>query len=141
MALRCDSSPEFKENDRVVSYVWHLPEVQPGTMASVVSPYHGSLYAAQLPNGELHRWFAGFELQPINTSLEYYNLMQPGSLAKVIETNGHPPNIKVGTIVRIIQSLESVPFYDLILDGKGYHRWLAEFEIAPMSAFAQAYTG
>jgi hypothetical protein len=140
MALRCGSPPEFKPNDRVVSFVSHPPEIQPGTKATIVSPHHGSLYAVQLPSGELHQWFAGSELQPVNMVPGYSRLLRPGSSAKVMQTNGHPSHITAGMVVRIIQTLELVPFYDLMLDGHGYHRWLAEFEIAPIYAFAQPYS-
>jgi hypothetical protein len=92
--------------------------VEPGTKATIVSPHHGILYAVQLPSGELHRWFAGFELQRVNTGPEYSHIIRPGFLAKIIETKGHPSHIKAGTLVRIIQALELVPFYDLMLDAR-----------------------
>lgn len=122
MALWCNSLPQFQPNDRVVSLVYHPPEIEPGTKGVIVSPQQGSLYAVQLPNGELHRWFAGFELEPIKTVINYRKLNMPGSPARIISTEGHPPHIKIGTVVRVVQSLGMVTFYDLMLDGKGYHR-------------------
>lgn len=132
MAIFCVNPPEFKRNDRVVSLVYHLPEIKPGTKGIIVSPRVGSLYAVQLPNGDLHRWFAGSELQPVHSNQNYFGLLYPGSYAKILSTKGHPSHIKSGMIVRIVKAIAQVPFYDLIIDGK-YHRWLAEFEIVPLA--------
>ncbi|WP_027626528.1 hypothetical protein [Clostridium lundense] len=134
MAVWCPSPPEFQRNDRVVSLVYHHPpEVEPGTKGTIVSPQIGSLYAVQLPNGELHRWFAGFELEPVNSYPNYFGLLYPGSFAKILTSQGHPPTIKPGMIVRIIKVISQVPFYDLMIDGKGYHRWLADFELVSLN--------
>jgi hypothetical protein len=111
----------------------HPPEIEPGTKGTIVSPRTGSLYAVQLPNGELHQWFAGFELEPVNFQNIYCGLLLPGSFARILTAQGHPPHIKPGTIVRIVKVIGQVPFYDLMIDRKGYHRWLAEFEIASLN--------
>ena len=128
MPLWCSSPPEFRRGDRVVAYVSHPPEIEPGARGTIYSPYSGDLYAVQLPSGELHRWFAGSELEPLNKEFGS-RFLEPGTLARITSTEGHPPDIKVGMVVRVIQSLGMVPFYDLIINGK-YHRWLAGFEIA-----------
>lgn len=101
-------------------------------MATIVSPRTGSLYAVQLPNGELHRWFAGFELEPVQMTGQFQP-MRPGSSARIISTEGHPAHIQKDMTVRIVKVLDMVPFYDLMLDGK-YHRWIADFEAAPLYA-------
>lgn len=128
MALWCTGTPEFKPGEKVVALVYHPPEIEPGISGTVVSPQTGSLYAVQLPNGELHRWLAGFELEPLKPGLRYWELMNPGSLARVKSAQGHPPHIKEGMIVRIVQAI-SAPFYEVMIKGK-HHRWLAEFELA-----------
>jgi hypothetical protein len=133
MAMLCAGRPMFKANDEVVSFVYHPPEVEPGTRATIVSPKSGSLYAVQLPNGEFHRWLAGSELKAAEPRPYAVRLFAPGSLARVVAAQGHHESIKEGMIVRILQTLERVPYYDVMIDGK-YHRWLAEFEIAPISA-------
>ncbi|MEM5768963.1 MAG: hypothetical protein AAGU32_11850 [Bacillota bacterium] len=133
MALTCASPPEFGPNERVVLLVYHLPEIKSGVMAIIVSPRTGSLYAVQLPNGELHSWFAGFELEPVNTTGGQSQTLRPGSLARVISTEGHASHIKKDMIVRVVKVLDMVPFYDLMIDGK-YHRWIADFEVAPLYA-------
>lgn len=138
MAIWCVSPPEFQSNDRVVSLVYHHPpEIEPGTKGTIVLPRIGSLYAVQLPNGELHRWFAGFELEPVNFQHNYCGLLWPGSFARILTTQGHPPDIKPGTTVRIVKAIGQVPFYDLMIDEKGYHRWLAEFEIVSLNVVLQ----
>ena len=53
--------------------------------------------------------------------------------ARIISTEGHPAHIKKDMIVRIVKVLDTVPFYDLMMDGK-YHRWIADFEAAPLYA-------
>jgi hypothetical protein len=68
-------------------------------------------------------------LESVNTQFDGRQFLAPGTLARVTSTEGHPPHIMPGTVVRIIQSLGMVPFYDLMINGK-FHRWLAEFEIA-----------
>jgi hypothetical protein len=138
LAIWYASPPEFQSKDRVVSLVsHHPPEVEPGTEGTIVSPRIGSLYAVQLPNGELHRWFAGFELQPLNPQSNYCGLLYEGTFVKIIPTEGHPSHIKAGMIVRIVKAMNQVPYYDLIIDNKGYHRWLAEFEIASLAVISQ----
>lgn len=134
MAIWFTSPPEFKTNDRVASLVsHHPPEVLPGTKGTVVAPHIGNLYAVQLPDGKLHRCFAGFELEPINPYLNYCGLLYEGSYARITNTKGHPPEIKAGTKVKIVNALSHASFYDLMLDEKGYHRWLADFELASLS--------
>jgi hypothetical protein len=107
----------------------HPPEIEPGTKGTVISTRVGSLYAVQLPNGELHRWFAGFELQPVKSHFTYCGLLSPGSFARILTTEGHPPLIKAGSVVKIVKTIIQVPYYDFIKDDKSYHRWMAEFEI------------
>lgn len=63
--------PQFKPGDRVVSLVSHPPEISSETEAIVIRPYIGTLYAVLLPNGELYRWFADFELQPVGQSTNH----------------------------------------------------------------------
>lgn len=130
LTLWCPSPPQFQAEDRIVSLVsHHPPEIEPGTKGTIVSPHIGSLYAIQLPNGELHRWFDSSELQAINAQYNYCRLLCEGTFARITSTKGHPPEIKAGTIVKIVKTIAQVPYYDLMIDGKGYHRWLAEFEI------------
>ncbi|WP_162862484.1 hypothetical protein [Acetivibrio cellulolyticus] len=93
-------------------------------------PWYGNLCAVQLPNGEIHRWFAWFELRPQNP---YSGTpLAPGSYATVIESAGHgkPPHVPIGTMVRIVKCIPNTIFYDSILSIGEYHRWLAEFELA-----------
>ncbi|HYE67076.1 MAG TPA: hypothetical protein VEA58_00610 [Anaerovoracaceae bacterium] len=132
------SGPQFQHNDRVVSLVYHHPpEIVPGTKGTIVMPRIGSLYAVQLPDGELHQWFSGSELEPVDSQFNQYGLLEPGSMAKIITQEGHPPHITPGMQVRIVRVLDHVPFYDLMIDGHGYHRWLADFEMASMDTVSQ----
>ncbi len=128
MAVWCAGYPEFKPGDRVVSLVFHPPEIKSGTEATIISPVTGTLYAVQLPDGELHTWFAWFELQALNP--RPYNYLQVGDYARILVNQGHPPMIKIGTVVRIVKVIARTHFYDLRLEDGKYHRWLAEFEIA-----------
>lgn len=118
--------PQFRLGDKVVSLVFHPPEIKSGTIATIVSQYIGLLYAVELPNGELHRWFADFELQPVNAKKRRH--LEIGDLAKVINNQGHHSMIEKGMIVKIAKVINT-PFYDLKLEDGSYHRWLAEFEI------------
>lgn len=138
LAICCPSPPEFRSNDRVVSLVHHHPpEIVPGTKGTIVSARVGNLYAVQLPNGDLHRWFAGSELQPITPKFNYCGLIYEGSSARIITAEGHPPHIKPGMIVKIVKAIAQVSYYDLIIDEKGYHRWLAGFEIVPIDVVSE----
>ena len=120
-------SPQFRAGDRVVSLAYHPPEIESGTEATVVSPHLGALYAVQLPDGELHRWFTGFELQSVNPNANHF--FQIGALVKIQTTHGHPPKIEKGMVVKVVKVIPQIYFYDLMLDDDKYHRWLAEFEI------------
>ena len=117
---------EFEKNDCVVSLVCHLPEIMPGTEATICSGRIGDLYAVQLPNGELHRWLAGFELQPCNHNSE----LCPGSYARILTAEGHGEHIMPGMVVKIVKALRT-DFYDAFVHGE-YHRWFAGFEIVPI---------
>jgi hypothetical protein len=128
MALRCISYPEFTAGDRIVSLVIHSPKIQNGTKATVVAPHVGTLYAVQLPNGELHRWVAWFEVQPINPHPYFNDCPQIGDSVRILTDKGHH-EIKKGMVVKIAKVIAQTPFYDLRLDDGSYHRWLAEFEI------------
>ncbi len=133
MALWCTGSPEFETNERVVSLVYRrLPEIEPGTKGRVVSVQVGSLYAVQLPCGELHQWFARFELEPLDPG--QWGVLKPGTAAKITSAEGRPPHIMAGMAVQIVHSVGMVPFYDVMIDGLGYYRWLAETELAPAYA-------
>ena len=117
--------PQFFPSENAISIVNHSPEIQPGTPVNVIRPWFGNLCAVLLPDGMIHRWFAWFELRPENY------ILTPGSFATVINTAGHgnPPPVSVGTTVQIVKCIPTF-FYDSILDNGGYHRWLAEFELA-----------
>lgn len=119
--------PSFNPGDRIVSLVSHPPEISSGTEATVVRPYTGTLYAVMLPNGELHRWFADFELQPVGQSTNHS--LKVGDYAAIISNEGHPHMIEKGTVVRIAKAIPRSFFYELRLDNGSIHRWLAEFEI------------
>lgn len=119
-------STQFKNGDKVVSLVIHPPEIKSGTNATIISPYNATLYAVKLPDGELHRWFAEFELEPVNKKQKSLKF---GDLAKVTNSKGHPSMIKEGMIVKIAKVIKNATFYDLKLEDGKYHRWLAEFEI------------
>jgi hypothetical protein len=123
------ASHQFAPGENAISIVSHPPEIHPGTLVNIVKPWHGNLCAVKLPNGEIHRWFAWFELRPQNPYSG--NPLDPGSYAIVIESTGHgkPPHILVGTTVRIVRCIPTT-FYDLKLNNGEYHRWLAEFELA-----------
>jgi hypothetical protein len=120
------SSPQFLAGANVISIVHHPPEVMPGTPAKIVKPRIGTLCAVQLPDGEIHSWFASFEMSPLNPQ----GTLTPGSQAKIIDTTGHPSHIQEGTVVRIVRCFPRAIFYDVMLEGEKYHRWLAEFELA-----------
>lgn len=128
MLIRKNNKFLFKKGDKVISLVNHSPELQSGTNATIISPYTGLLYAVQLPDGELHTWFANFELEPVNKKQKYLKF---GDLAKIVNTEGHPSKIKKGMNVKIVKVISNTPFYDLKLENGMYHRWLAEFEIIP----------
>lgn len=125
-------APQFQAGQNVISIVNHPPEIEPGTLAMIVSPWIGNLCAVQLPNGEIHRWFASFELAPINPLTQSLESLAPGTYARVVSNIGHgnPPHIAVGTIVRIVKCMFPIVFYDLLIHGTQYHRWLAESELA-----------
>lgn len=131
MLSYCIGSNSFYPGQDVISLVYHPPEIVPGTPATIVRPWYGSLYVVQTPNGEIHRWFAWFELAPANQPPMGGGLAV-GSYATVISNVGHgnPPHIPLGTVVRIVRCLSPVIFYDVMLKGTEYHRWLAEFELA-----------
>lgn len=124
------ASPQFIPGENAISIVNHPPEIHAGTPVNIVKPWHGNLCVVQLPNGEIHRWFAWFELIP--QSHYTGNPLTPGSYSTVIESTGHgkPPHVPVGTTVRIVKCIPNTIFYDLILSNGEYHRWLAEFELA-----------
>lgn len=124
----CYGYPQYMPGEKVVSLVEHPPEIKSGTKATIISPQVGTLYAVKLPNGELHRWFAGFEMQNMNPGLSGVPF-RVGDMARIVSNQGHPPMIQKGMIVQIVKIIEQTPFYDLRLDNGMYHRWLAEFEI------------
>ncbi len=123
----------FKPGDKVVALVFHPPEIKSGTKATIISGRVERFYAVQLPDGELHRWFAGSELESISPSPNRYGILQPGDLARVLNDKGHPPKIDKGIIVKIVKVFTSTLLYDLRLENGKYHRWLADFEIIPSS--------
>lgn len=122
----CFLYPEFAPGENAISIVSHEPEIHPGTPVKIVRPWIGSLCAVQLPDGMIHRWFAWFELRPVDNMP-----LIPGSYAIVENSTGHgnPPHVKVGTKVRIVKCIPTI-FYDTTLSSGEYHRWLAEFELA-----------
>lgn len=119
--------PQFYSGERVLSIVSYSPEIEQGTEATIISPQLGALYAVQMPNGELYRWFAGFELQSANG--KSHCSFNVGDSATVISEQGHSPMVKQGTKVKIIKVIPKTYFYDLQLKDGKYHRWLAEFEL------------
>lgn len=128
MAVCCINYPEFKAGDKVVSLVMHPPEINTGTNAVIIAPWTGLLYAVQMPDGQLHRWFAWFELKALNTKPEYCPFPKEADYAMIVNDQGHPHMIKKGMKVKIVKVVQT-PFYDLMLENEKYHRWLAEFEI------------
>jgi hypothetical protein len=129
LSIWCPSPPSFKPNDRIISIAYHPPEIEPGTHAVVVCPRVGTLYAVELPDGEIHRWFAWFELQPLYPNPSQRGYLCPGDSARVLTDEGHAHHIRAGMIVKIVKVIMQTPFYDVLLHGHDYHRWLAEFEV------------
>lgn len=123
--MKYKHQPQFHTGDRVVSLVYHPPEIKSGTEATIISPQFGTLYAVELPDGELHRWIADFELRPLNTRTKNLEI---GDSAMVLNDVGHH-HIEKGMVVKIVKGINTY-FYDLRLDDGSYHRWLAEFELA-----------
>lgn len=129
MTQYCINPSQFHKGQNIFSLVYYPPIIIPGTYAQIVSHYKDNLYAVQLPNGELYRWFTSFELKPVDESSNQKSL-EPGDYATVISIIGHFPNIEIGTKVKVVKTIAQVYFYDVMLHGTEYHRWLAEFEIA-----------
>ncbi|MDF3002112.1 MAG: hypothetical protein K0Q48_2231 [Bacillota bacterium] len=122
----CKHSTKFKSGDNVVSLAIHPPEIESGTKLTVISPHYGTLVAVKLPSGELHRWFADFELEPVNNRNGF---IREGDFVIIKANKGHPPMIKEGMTVQAVRVLQT-DFYDLSMEGMKYHRWLAGFELA-----------
>lgn len=119
--------PEFNPGEKVASLVFHPPEITSGTMVTIVKPNPVTFYAVMLPNRELHRWIADFELKPMDPRTE--QPFKPGDMATVIEDEGHGSMIKKGMNVRIEKVFSDTYLYDVLLPDGMYHRWLAEFEL------------
>lgn len=132
MSLNQFRHPEFRPGQTVISIAHHPPEISPGTMAVIVRPWCGTLCAVQAPNGEIHQWFAWFELAPMNPAPGFSGALAPGTYATILSNIGHgnPPHLAVGTVVKIVKCLPHTIFYDVMVHGTEYHRWLAEFELA-----------
>ena len=119
--------PEFQEGEKVASMVYHPPEITNGTMVTIVKPNPVTFYAVMLPNRELHRWLADFELKPQDSGVT--RSLMPGDMAIVISDEGHHHMIKKGMAVRIEKVFRDTYLYDILLPNGEYHRWLAEFEL------------
>lgn len=119
--------PEFNPGEKVVSSVFHPPEITSGTMVTIVKPNPVKFYAVLLPDRQLHRWIADFELKAINPREE--GNLKPGDMAIVISDEGHGSMIQKGMNVRIEKVFEDTYLYDVMLSDGKYHRWLAEFEL------------
>jgi hypothetical protein len=119
--------PEFNRGEKVASLVFHPPEIASGTMVTIVNPNPVTFYAVMLPDRQLHRWIADFELKPMNHGAE--GPLKPGDMATVIEDQGHGSMIKKGMNVRIEKVFDDTYLYDVLLPDGTYHRWLAEFEL------------
>lgn len=119
--------PEFNAEEKVASLVFHPPEITNGTMVTIVKPHPILFYAVMLPNRELHRWIADFELKALNP--REGEVLKPGDMAVVISDEGHGHMIKKGMTVRIEKAFGDTYLYDIILPDGEYHRWLAEFEL------------
>lgn len=119
--------PEFCAGEHVASLVFHPPEIASGTMLTIVNPHPIVFYAVMLPDRHLHRWLADFELASVDPGVE--RPFQPGTIARVVEDEGHGPMIKKGMTVRIERVFCDTLLYDVLLPDGMYHRWLAEFEL------------
>ena len=121
--------PHFMPQEYALSLVSHHHTVAPGSRIKIVKPWYGGLCAVQMPDGEFHRWFAWFELEPDNPQINSF--LSPGSYAIVISTSGHgdPPHVPIGTRVQILRCFPNAIYYDTILENGEYHRWLADFEL------------
>jgi len=122
----CKLNTKFKSREQVVSLAIHPPEIESSTKLTIISPHYGTLVAVKLPSGELHRWFADFELEPI---YDRNCVIQEGDFAKIKTNKGHPPMIKEGMSVQVVRLIRT-DFYDLYIEDGKYHRWLAGFELA-----------
>lgn len=127
MARFHKENPEFHAGEKVASLVFHPPEITSGTMVTIVKPNPVIFYAVMLPDRQLHRWIADFELRPVNQRNE--GPLKPGDMATVIEDEGHGEMIKKGMNVRIEKVFGDTYLYDVLLPDGTYHRWLAEFEL------------
>jgi len=120
------SNPEFNSGEKVASLVFHPPEITSGTMVTIVNPNPVVFYAVMLPDRQLHRWIADFELKALDPREGH---LKPGDMATVISNEGHGSMIQKGMNVRIEKVFEDTYLYDVMLPDGKYHRWLAEFEL------------
>lgn len=67
------------------------------------------------------------------TEILCYGTHQIGDLVRVLNSQGHPPKIHQGMVVKVVKVIPQALFYDLRLENGKYHRWLADFEIFPSS--------
>lgn len=117
--------PEFNSGEKVASLSYHPPEITSGTMVTIVKPHPILFYAVMLPDRQLHRWIADFELKALNPRAD--GVLKPGDMAIVITDEAHM--IIKGMTVRIEKAFNDTYLYDVILPDGSYHRWLAEFEL------------
>lgn len=122
----CKLGTKFRSGETVVSLAIHPPEIESGTKLTIFSPHYGKLVAVKLPSGKLHRWFADFELELINSR---NTVIREGDFAIVKTSKGHPHMIEDGMTVQVVRVIQT-DFYDIYIEGTKYHRWLAGFEIA-----------
>jgi hypothetical protein len=129
--MLCQHSRQFQRGDRVISLSYYPPEFLIGMGGTIGSPYYGPLYAVRLSNGQLYRWFAGFELDSVRPERKR---LKEGDFAIINQTNGHRAG-EVGMRVLIVKAIEDVSFYDVYLDAGPYHRWVTWFDITESGYF------
>jgi len=129
LPLNNNHFPQFNPGDNILILTDHLPMVEAGSEATIVSQQFGELYSVLLPDGHPYLWLAGFELQAIGSNPNKH--LQVGDSAQVLTEEGHTPEVHKGDIVKIIKISQPTFFYDVILKDGLYHRWLGEFEMIP----------
>lgn len=126
----CMNSQPFNRGDKVVSLVDNSPIIKIGTVGTVVNRWAGPLYAAILPNGQIYKWLAVQDLDPVDPSQPNLRLGDLATVNTKRENSFSNPFVINGVVVRIIKIIDQIDYYGIsVIGGNINNAWLTGLDI------------
>lgn len=125
--VTCINKRQYHPGEKVLSLVSRPPELEVGTICTIIKRWVGALYAVRLKSGEIYRWLDITELESLDPSKHTLN---EGDFAAITAHGFNNHRIPVGSAVQVCRIVEDIDYYSVSVGGGTSFYWLPSFELS-----------